>query len=102
MIKPILCAAAVSLITCSVAWASPVQHGSQLKNHSDAVTIKKGDDDRDRDRMKHRWRDHHAYDDDDWDDRPDYRYRGWRHYSYRPDDWDDRGCVAVGPLWYCP
>jgi hypothetical protein len=29
------------------------------------------------------------------------RYRGWNHYSSRPSDWSDRGCVSVGPLWYC-
>jgi hypothetical protein len=102
MFKPILCAAAVSLLTCTVGWASPVPHGAQLKNYSDVLTIKKDDDDRDRDRMRQQWRDRHAYDDDDWNDRPNYRYRGWKHYSYRPDDWDDRGCVSVGPIWYCP
>jgi hypothetical protein len=26
----------------------------------------------------------------------------WRRYSKRPPDWTRRGCVIVGPLWYCP
>jgi hypothetical protein len=30
------------------------------------------------------------------------QYRGWkRHYS-RPYSWRSRGCVAVGPIWFCP
>jgi hypothetical protein len=28
--------------------------------------------------------------------------KGWRSYSYRPYGWHGRGCIVVGPLWYCP
>lgn len=28
--------------------------------------------------------------------------RGWRSYSYRPYGWQRRGCIIVGPVWYCP
>jgi hypothetical protein len=28
--------------------------------------------------------------------------RGWHSYHQRPNDWHRRGCMAVGPLWYCP
>ncbi len=28
--------------------------------------------------------------------------RGWRRYSARPAYWRTRGCVVVGPLWFCP
>jgi hypothetical protein len=33
-----------------------------------------------------------------------YRHapRGWHRYSYRPGDWDARGCIVVGPVWFCP
>ena len=35
-----------------------------------------------------------------------HRYKsapyGWRHYNYRPYRWAHRGCVLIGPLWYCP
>ncbi len=38
--------------------------------------------------------------------RPGGRYRsaphGWRSYRTRPGDWRTRGCVLVGPLWFCP
>lgn len=37
-----------------------------------------------------------------WNDRRYGQYRGWkRHYS-RPYSWRSRGCVAVGPIWFCP
>jgi hypothetical protein len=66
---------------------------------------RRGDDDDDwrrgRDRDG-RWRG------DDWRRRysPGARYReaprGWRRYGYRPRDWRTRGCILVGPIWFCP
>ncbi len=26
----------------------------------------------------------------------------WRRYNSRPGNWRTRGCVIVGPLWFCP
>lgn len=38
--------------------------------------------------------------------RSGHRYRrapaGWRRYSARPYGWQTRGCVIVGPVWFCP
>ncbi|XSG83474.1 MAG: hypothetical protein ACPW61_06760 [Methyloligella sp. ZOD6] len=35
-----------------------------------------------------------------------HRYRrpppGWYRYNYRPYGWSRRGCLAFGPVWYCP
>jgi hypothetical protein len=29
--------------------------------------------------------------------------RYWGHrYSYRPHNWQTLGCIAAGPIWYCP
>jgi hypothetical protein len=28
--------------------------------------------------------------------------RGWRRYGARPYDWRTRGCIVVGPVWFCP
>ncbi len=28
--------------------------------------------------------------------------KNWHSYSYRPLGWQLRGCMAIGPLWYCP
>jgi hypothetical protein len=27
---------------------------------------------------------------------------GWRRYGARPYDWRTRGCIVVGPIWFCP
>jgi hypothetical protein len=36
---------------------------------------------------------------------PGRRYRSapshYRRYAHRPADWRSRGCILVGPLWYC-
>jgi hypothetical protein len=29
-------------------------------------------------------------------------YRHWRRYHARPSNWEARGCIVVGPIWYCP
>jgi hypothetical protein len=26
----------------------------------------------------------------------------WHRYGKRPGDWQRRGCVIVGPIWWCP
>ena len=32
-----------------------------------------------------------------------YGNRNWGHrYNYRPYGWQTLGCIAVGPIWYCP
>jgi hypothetical protein len=28
--------------------------------------------------------------------------RGYRRYSSRPSYWQTRGCIVVGPAWFCP
>jgi hypothetical protein len=46
----------------------------------------------------------------DWDgDRrytPGHRYHRapshWHRYHARPRDWRHRGCIIVGPVWFCP
>jgi hypothetical protein len=27
---------------------------------------------------------------------------GWHRFERRPDDWSTRGCILVGPFWFCP
>lgn len=37
---------------------------------------------------------------------PGHRYRsaphGWHNYRARPGNWRTRGCIMVGPAWFCP
>lgn len=28
--------------------------------------------------------------------------RGWHRFGYRPNDWRTRGCLEIGPAWFCP
>lgn len=28
--------------------------------------------------------------------------KGWHRHSKRPAYWQTRGCIAVGPVWFCP
>lgn len=28
--------------------------------------------------------------------------RGWHRHSHRPGNWSRRGCISVGPAWFCP
>jgi Ni/Co efflux regulator RcnB len=36
---------------------------------------------------------------------PGRRYKSapshYRRYAHRPSDWRSRGCILVGPLWFC-
>lgn len=27
---------------------------------------------------------------------------GWHRYGRRPGNWRSRGCILVGPIWFCP
>ena len=94
MIKTILPAAAFSLLVSSGAWAfPPVSSDHQLSTRSSVVKV---NDDRDDHGHHNKWHGDHAFRDNDHD-----RYRNWHRYSYRPDRWDERGCISVGPVWYC-
>jgi hypothetical protein len=28
--------------------------------------------------------------------------KNWHRYNKRPGDWRTRGCIIVGPVWWCP
>ena len=98
----------LSVLTLSPASAMPVSpqpdQGPSIEAPVIQVQRRMDDDDwrrrRDRD---DRWRR-----DDDWRRRytPGRRYgdapRGWRRYGVRPRDWRTRGCILVGPIWFCP
>jgi len=48
---------------------------------------------------KHRHYDRRKY-------RAGHRYdrapSNWHRYKKRPGDWQRRGCIIVGPIWWCP
>ncbi len=57
------------------------------------------------DRGRRDWRDDDRGRYRRYDDRSDRRYRspppGYRRYSSRPRDWERRGCMQIGPVWFC-
>ncbi|MDH4983451.1 hypothetical protein [Hyphomicrobium sp. D-2] len=38
--------------------------------------------------------------------KPGHKYdkapKNWKRHGKRPSDWQRRGCVVVGPVWFCP
>jgi hypothetical protein len=94
MIKVVLSAAALSLLVCAGASALPAPQFA--KPSSDLILAGKKHDGK-RHGYKHGHYKHDAY-------RHSYKHgpRGWRSYSYRPFGWERRGCIVIGPAWYCP
>jgi len=82
-----------AVTTAPAAPAAPV-NGVTQQNHVIDVQYRRDD---------HRYRRHV---------RPASRYRaghryssaprGWHRYHARPRDWNRRGCILVGPVWFCP
>jgi hypothetical protein len=102
--KAILGAVAISLLVFSGASALPITSGKQVSNSSASDLIQIGKKDK---RGKYDRHDRKKY--GDWHRGKKYgRYGrggpppGWRSYSYRPWGWERRGCLLIGPLWYCP
>ena len=97
MMKFFLPAAVLSLLICSAASAGPLPSTSGIKQGGESVVTKvqakRKKDARPRRPDKRRFV-------------PGRRYRtappGYRRYTVRPRDWRTRGCIIVGPLWFCP
>jgi hypothetical protein len=99
MIKPILIAACACLALTSAALAVPLSPSAKpvLSVASDLVQVKKYK----RKHYKHYndYRKHYRH----YHGRYRYGGRYWgRRYDYRPLRWRPWGCIAAGPVWYCP
>jgi len=87
----------ISGFAMSAASAAPVAPINGAAQHSPVIDVQYRRDDR-RDYRRHA--------------APPPRYRagqryrtaprGWHRYDRRPGNWNRRGCVMVGPLWFCP
>jgi ABC-type Zn2+ transport system substrate-binding protein/surface adhesin len=106
MIKPILTAAALSFAASTAAWALPVSQTTSLRtlNFSDLIQI--GQKNKNKNKNHNHNHDHHNHNHNhDHDHHHGYYHGGryWGHQYYvRPNNWQVLGCVAVGPVWYCP
>jgi len=93
--------AGVFALWAGAASASPVgtDIGSALRTgESDIVNVADYKEGR---KLRHR-NDGSRHDSFDWNDRRYSKYQGWHRYHSRPRGWRDRGCVAIGPIWFCP
>ncbi|HMN37481.1 MAG TPA: hypothetical protein PKD49_07180 [Hyphomicrobium sp.] len=93
--------AAFAVLSATAASAAPAIPAEQLRsaaaNQSPIVNVRDFDQERRHRKWKRHDRRHHHHYDRRYD-----RYRGWHRYSHRPHRWRDRGCVVVGPIWFCP
>lgn len=98
MIKTLLLAAGISFVAVSTASAVTAPAKPQTPS-SDFTQVKKRWGGDHRKWNKKRWRrGHYSY--------HSHRYHrpppGWRSYNARPWGWRRRGCLSIGPVWYCP
>lgn len=89
-----LSAAVLAFASLTPASAAPVQAVGHATAHADGVTqvqykkkYYKGK------RHKHGYRAGHRY---------KHAPKGWHRHNSRPSYWQTRGCVVVGPVWFCP
>ena len=106
MLKALVPAAIVSILAATSALAAPAASPlAQLKMvmPADIVQVRdrEWDGNRERDgerRGAHRkGRDHNYTAGRRYDRAPGH----YRRHAYRPHDWESRGCILVGPVWFC-
>ena len=103
--KTTLFAVAAGLIAMSASAASALPRATPGL-HGDTIStpvVHRDRDGNDNFHMRNRHRGHRMQYDYSSNDNDRYeQYRGWHRYGYRPRRWSDRGCVAAGPIWFCP
>ena len=90
------------LMGAQAATAAPLSTAAgatQGAAHADVIQVR----DRNRNGIKDRYeRRRHNKGYYNWrNDRRYYKYRKWNRYNARPYNWRSRGCVAIGPVWFC-
>ncbi len=109
MFKPVLIAAAISLAVLAVpVTASALPAGPASKPGVDASSNLVEVGKRYKGYRGHSYRGHRGYrgyhyrGGRHYHHHHHYRYRNWHRYSYAPYGWRSRGCIVIGPIWYCP
>jgi hypothetical protein len=95
MIRSILPAIILSSLVLSTAWALPISPAPQVNQAGATNLIQIGEKKYSKKQYYKAEKKHYK----------NYYHGGryWGHrYSYRPYGWQTLGCVAVGPVWYCP
>jgi len=101
MFKFAIPAAAAAFLLCSGASAAPLATPSGLKaaQTSDVIEVRERRRSHRHHRRAHRHYSHRHH----HHSGRHYRHapRGYRRYYSRPYDWRDRGCITIGPVWWC-
>lgn len=91
-----LSAALLGLMSATPASALPSKAGTAVQN--DGIVLVQH---RHHQKKYHGKKHHHNH-----KYRPGGRYSkappGWKRHYKRPSYWQTRGCVVVGPVWFCP
>lgn len=103
MIKSVLAAVGLTVVMSTAAFAAPTSKpvaglggaftGESLNLTKIADRHDRRDWKRDRRHRRHRY---------EPGSRRHAAPRGWHRYHSRPRDWRTRGCIIVGPVWFCP
>ena len=103
MIRSILPATILSSMVISAAWALPVSPTSSNVNQLRSIDFVQIGDKKYYKENKKYYKHSDKYYGKPYNNRYYHGGRYWGHrYSYRPPGWQTLGCVAVGPVWYCP
>ena len=104
MTRVILPTVVLSAALVSAAWASPALLTTQQVKSADVINVGyKGDYKKYNKNKNWKYGNKHYKNKYKYGDRYWHGGRYWGHrYSYRPYGWQTLGCVAVGPVWYCP
>lgn len=93
----------ISALTLSAAMLALASFTPATAAHADGITLVQYKDKYDRRRYDGPRRN---YDGPRRGYRAGHRYKhapkGWHRYSSRPSYWQTRGCIIVGPVWFCP
>lgn len=87
------------LMSTQAATAAPLAKAAgatQGAIHADVIQVR----DRNRNGIRD-GRERRMYNNNWRNDRRYYRYRNYNRYSSRPYNYRSRGCVSVGPVWFC-
>lgn len=100
MLKALVPAAIMSILAATPTLAAPGTSSLlQLNAVTPAATVQVDDREWNRERRgaRRRGRDHSFTPGRRYDRAPSH----YRRHVYRPRDWERRGCILVGPMWFC-
>jgi hypothetical protein len=107
MLKFVIPVIAASFISISAAQAAPLSVPAldlaTSTSPADLIQVQhRHRDSRHRDSHRHHRYDRHRHHRYDRHRSRRHPPRGWHRFHHRPHNWRMRGCIAIGPAWFCP